>query len=58
MVNFLVNINFSFSIICGLNKETYDFYCIMIYIRKNANLKNRDQVLKTVPSEAGRRLLN
>lgn len=59
MVNFLININFSISIICGLNKKTYDFCCIMIYITKNANLKNRDQVLKTDrPSEVRRSLLN
>lgn len=59
MVNFLININFSISIICGLNKKTYDFYRIMIYITKNANLKNKDRVLKTDrPSEVRRRLLN
>lgn len=59
MVNFLININFNISIICGLNKKTYDFHCIMIYITKDANLKNKDQVLKTDrPSEVLTRLLN
>lgn len=42
-----------------IKQGNYDFYCIMIYITKNANLKNKHQVLKTDrPSEARRRLLN